>query len=85
MVDGPEIALSALEKLRGEPGLKNYFLLPAVRADFLRRLGRTAEAATCYEEALTCPCSEPERRFLIRRIEGLKSRLSLQAQRSGQG
>jgi RNA polymerase sigma-70 factor (ECF subfamily) len=73
MVDGPEAALVSLDKLSAEPGLKNYYLLPAVRADFLRRLGRTAEAAACYQKALTYPCSEPERRFLVRRIDGLKT------------
>ena len=73
MVDGPEAALASLDELSGGAALKNYRLLPAVRADFLRRLGRTAEAAACYEEALTYPCTEPERRFLLRRIEGLKT------------
>ena len=51
---------SELDKLRTED-------------DFLRRLGRTAEAAASYQEALTHPCSEPERRFLLRRIDGLKT------------
>ena len=63
MVDGPGAALASLDALAAGPGLKNYRLLPAVRADLLRRLGRTAEAAACYQEALTYPCTEPERRF----------------------
>jgi RNA polymerase sigma-70 factor (ECF subfamily) len=71
MVEGPETALASLEVLSAEPAMKNYYLLPAVRADFLRRLGRDAEAADCYREALTYPCSQPERRFLLRRIDGL--------------
>jgi RNA polymerase sigma-70 factor (ECF subfamily) len=73
MVEGPEIALASLDALSAELGLKNYYLLPAVRADFLRRLGRTAEAVVCYQEALTYPCSEPERRFLVRRIDSLQA------------
>jgi RNA polymerase sigma-70 factor (ECF subfamily) len=73
MVAGPEGALASLDELSAESGLKNYYLLPAVRADFLRRLGRTEEAAACYQEALTYPCSEPERRFLVRRINDLKT------------
>jgi RNA polymerase sigma-70 factor (ECF subfamily) len=73
MVEGPETALASLEALSLEPALRNYYLLPAVRADFLRRLGRRAEAAACYQEALTYPCTEPERRFLLRRIDGLMS------------
>jgi RNA polymerase sigma-70 factor (ECF subfamily) len=72
MVDGPEAALAALDELTTEPAMKNYYLLPAVRADFLRRLGRTAEAAACYQEALTNPCTEPERRFLLGRIDSMK-------------
>jgi RNA polymerase sigma-70 factor (ECF subfamily) len=71
MVEGPEPALASLEALSAEPALSNYYLLPAVRADFLRRLGRNAEAAAGYQEALNYPCSEPERRFLLRRIDAL--------------
>jgi RNA polymerase sigma-70 factor (ECF subfamily) len=73
MVEGPECALASLDELSAEPGMKNYYLLPAVRADFLRRLGRDGEAEACYREALTYPCTEPERRYLLRRIEGLKA------------
>jgi RNA polymerase sigma-70 factor (ECF subfamily) len=71
MVEGPQAALASLEELSAEPALRNYHLLPAVRADFLRRLGRTAEAAACYREALTHTCTEPERRFLLRRLDDL--------------
>jgi RNA polymerase sigma-70 factor (ECF subfamily) len=71
MLEGPGTALASLEKLSTEAAMKNYYLLPAVRADFLRRLGRSAEAAACYNEALGYPCSEPERRFLLKRIDGL--------------
>jgi RNA polymerase sigma-70 factor (ECF subfamily) len=71
MVEGPGAALASLGALSTEPALKNYHLLPAVRADFLRRLGRNAEAAACYQEALVHPCTEPERRFLLRRLEAL--------------
>jgi RNA polymerase sigma-70 factor (ECF subfamily) len=73
MVEGPKRALAALDRLSREPAMKNYYLLPAVRADFLRRLGRTAEAAACYQEALAFPCSEPERRFLLRRLEEMRA------------
>ncbi len=73
MVEGSEVALASLDELGAEPAMKNYYLLPAVRADFLRRLGRGAEAAACYREALACPCTEPERRYLLGRIEELKT------------
>src|SRR5262249_1855591 len=39
MVEGPHIALALLDELSAEPAMKTYYLLPAVRADFLRRLG----------------------------------------------
>jgi RNA polymerase sigma-70 factor (ECF subfamily) len=68
MVSGPESALASLAALGKEPAMKNYYLLPAVRADFLRRLGRDADAAASYREALSYPCTEPERRFLLRRV-----------------
>jgi RNA polymerase sigma-70 factor (ECF subfamily) len=73
MVQGPQAALASLDALSAEPAMKNYYLLPAVRADFLRRLGRGDEAAACYREALAYPCTEPERRYLLQRIEGLKA------------
>jgi RNA polymerase sigma-70 factor (ECF subfamily) len=71
MVEGPAIALISLDKLSSDPAMRNYYLFPAVRADLLRRLGRGAEAVLCYEDALSHSCSEPERRYLSRRIEEL--------------
>jgi RNA polymerase sigma-70 factor (ECF subfamily) len=71
MVHGPEPGLASLETLSADPAMKSYYLYPAVRADFLRRLGRNAEAAVCYRQALTRPCTEPERRFLQGRLEML--------------
>jgi RNA polymerase sigma-70 factor (ECF subfamily) len=71
IVEGPAKALASLDELSSERFTKNYYLLPAVQADLLRRLGRNSEAAAFYREALTHPCTEPERRFLLRRIETL--------------
>jgi RNA polymerase sigma-70 factor (ECF subfamily) len=71
MVEGPEAALRSIEPLSTDPALKNYYLLPAVQADFQRRLGRHPEAAACYRQALTCPCTEPERRFLLNRLRSI--------------
>ncbi|HEV3164054.1 MAG TPA: sigma-70 family RNA polymerase sigma factor [Isosphaeraceae bacterium] len=71
MVKGPEAALQSLEEWNADPAMKSYYLLPAVRADLLRRLGRTAQAADCYRQALSYPCTEPERRFLLRRLQSL--------------
>jgi RNA polymerase sigma-70 factor (ECF subfamily) len=46
--------------------------LYAARADLLRRLGRTEEAAEWYERALALEQSAPERRFLERRLAELR-------------
>lgn len=48
--------------------LPGYHLLPAARADLLRRLGRNAEAAAAYREALALVTNEAERRFLEGRL-----------------
>ncbi len=62
--DGPQAGLEAIEGL----DLKSYAYLHSTRADFLRRLGRSAEARTAYERALELAHSEADRRFLIRRL-----------------
>jgi RNA polymerase sigma factor (sigma-70 family) len=69
MASGPDAGLSALAAIENDRSLANYYLLPAVRADMLVRLGRFEEAAANYRRALELPCSEPERRFLARRLE----------------
>ncbi|MGH3657790.1 MAG: RNA polymerase sigma factor [Micromonosporaceae bacterium] len=66
-VDGPEIALRLMDGL----GLDSYHLFHAVRADLLRRLGRTGEAAQAYDAAIDRTDNAPERDFLRRRREGL--------------
>jgi RNA polymerase sigma-70 factor (ECF subfamily) len=67
--DGPEAGLAALAPLLDEPALGTYAYLSAARADFLRRLGRWAQAATSYEEALALTDNDVERDFLARRLE----------------
>jgi RNA polymerase sigma-70 factor (ECF subfamily) len=64
MADGLEQGLAALETIH----LPGYHLLPAARADLLRRLGRPAEAAAAYREALALVTNDAERRFLTRRL-----------------
>jgi len=68
MADGPEVGLRVLDDLATGP-LAGYHLLPATRADFLRRLGRSAEAAQAYREAIQLASTDAERRFLRRRLE----------------
>jgi RNA polymerase sigma-70 factor (ECF subfamily) len=66
MAAGPAAGLEALEPLRAE--LDGYHLWHAARADLLRRMGRRADAADGYRRALAHVGSEPERRFLVRRL-----------------
>ena len=66
--DGPEAGLYALAQLDRDARLATYHLLPAARADFLRRAGRSEEAATAYRQALGLVQIQAERRFLQRRL-----------------
>jgi RNA polymerase sigma-70 factor (ECF subfamily) len=72
MVDGPARALDLLDALAARRSLEGYHLLPAVRADVLRRLGRRAEACAAYHAALALAKLEPERRLLRRRLAELE-------------
>jgi RNA polymerase sigma-70 factor (ECF subfamily) len=69
MRDGPEAGLRLVEALAADERLRGYHLLPAARADLLRRMGRRAEAAQAYREALALVGNEPERAFLRRRLD----------------
>ncbi|OZM83830.1 RNA polymerase sigma factor [Pseudonocardia sp. MH-G8] len=68
MRDGAAAGLVLLDALSADERLCAYHLLPAARADLLRRLGRRAEAAVAYRQALALVGNEPERAFLRRRI-----------------
>jgi RNA polymerase sigma-70 factor (ECF subfamily) len=70
MRDGPEAGLAALDTLDGE-ALRGYHPLPAARADLLRRLGRTTEAAASYQAALDLASNERERAFLRKKLTEL--------------
>ena len=69
--EGSEAGLRAIEAIDGRPELDTYHYFHAARADLLRRLDRTAEARAAYERALELAHSEPERRFLARRVADL--------------
>jgi len=71
MAHGPAPGLVLIDELQAE--LSGYHLWHAARADLLRRLGRTVEAAAAYREALVHVGSAPERRFLERRLAELAS------------
>ena len=68
---GPAAGLAALDELAAEPQLAGYGYLPAARADFLRTLGRVAEARQAYEEALSLTENQVEREFLAARLAEL--------------
>ena len=63
MVDGPARALDLIDALEARGGLKGYELLPAVRADLLRRLGRRDAARAAYLQATAATQLEPLRRL----------------------
>ncbi|MCA8962036.1 MAG: RNA polymerase sigma factor [Planctomycetes bacterium] len=66
MRDGIEAGLELTDPLLDV--LSDYHLLHATRGDFLRRVGRTAEARAAYARALSLTDQDPERRFLSKRL-----------------
>ncbi|MFI5041243.1 MAG: RNA polymerase sigma factor [Acidimicrobiales bacterium] len=71
MSEGPETGLVLVDALAASGALAGYHLLPATRADLLRRLARHDEATAAYHEALALTSSEAERRYLARRLREL--------------
>ena len=67
-VDGAAAGLAALGPLDNDPMLRHYHLLMSVRGQLLLGVGRRAEARAAFEAALACDCSDPERRFLERKL-----------------
>jgi RNA polymerase sigma factor (sigma-70 family) len=67
MAFGPEAALQIVDALSAEPSLSGYHLLPSVRADFLAKLGRNAEARAELERAAQLTRNERERELLRNR------------------
>jgi RNA polymerase sigma-70 factor (ECF subfamily) len=73
MVDGPARALLLIDALEARGGLKGYEMLPAVRADLLRRLGRRDAAREAYLAATEATELKPLRRLYARRLAALES------------
>lgn len=71
MVDGPARALALVDALQARGGLNGYELMPAVRADLLRRLGRHDAAREAYLAATAATQLEPLRRLYARRLAEL--------------
>jgi RNA polymerase sigma-70 factor, ECF subfamily len=74
MAEGPAAGLRLLDELVAADVLPRYHLLPAARADLLRRLERWQEAADAYGDALALVGNDAERRFLERRLQEVLSK-----------
>ena len=74
MVAGPAAGLAALAEVERHRALAGYYLLPATRGELLRRAGDTDGAAAAFRRALALECTEPERRFLERKLAACVSR-----------
>jgi RNA polymerase sigma-70 factor (ECF subfamily) len=68
MANGPAAGLALVEQIERSGALADYHLLPATRADLLRRLGRSEQARLAYRRALELAPTDAERRFLERRL-----------------
>jgi RNA polymerase sigma-70 factor (ECF subfamily) len=68
MADGLERGLELIDRLDGRPELARYHLLPAARADLLRRMGRRQDAAAAYRIALGLVTNQAERSYLEGRL-----------------
>jgi RNA polymerase sigma-70 factor, ECF subfamily len=68
MVAGPAAALADVELLEQDSRLTGYQYLPAIKADLLSRLGRTAEADDAYRQAFALAANDAERAFLAEQI-----------------
>jgi RNA polymerase sigma-70 factor (ECF subfamily) len=73
MVNGPQPALTIVDRLAASSDLDSYNLLHAARADLLRRLGSATEAAKSYRRALELVTNDSERRFLERRLREVQA------------
>jgi RNA polymerase sigma factor (sigma-70 family) len=73
MAVGPQAGLNLVDALVAEPLLKGYHLLPAVRGDFLFKLGRHAEARGEFERAASLCQNERERGLLLERAAACRA------------
>jgi predicted RNA polymerase sigma factor len=71
MAFGPAAGLEVVDAIAGAKALAGYHLLPAVRGDFLAKLGRTDEARRELERAATLTQNARERELLLARAASL--------------
>jgi RNA polymerase sigma-70 factor, ECF subfamily len=74
MAFGPAAGLELVDALTSEPSLENYHLLPSVRGDLLKKLGRTDEARAEFERAASLTRNTRERELLIGRARACAAR-----------
>jgi predicted RNA polymerase sigma factor len=67
MASGPQAGLELIDSLTTEPSLQTYHLLPSVRGDLLKKLGRMDEARSEFERAASLTRNERERNLLLER------------------
>ena len=72
-VHGAKASLLALAPLEKNSALRRSHLLHAVRGRVLAELGRDAEAEAAFSAALGCDCTQPEKRFLLKHLEMVRS------------
>jgi RNA polymerase sigma-70 factor (ECF subfamily) len=72
MRDGPAAGLLLIDDILARGELEDYYLLHAARADLCRRLNKTAEARSAYQQALSLARQQPARRFFLRRLDDLQ-------------
>jgi len=77
MAFGPAAGLELVDALRAEPSLRSYHLLPSVRGDLLRKLGRFAEASAEFEHAAGLTQNVRERALLVERAAACARRVQL--------
>jgi RNA polymerase sigma factor (sigma-70 family) len=74
MASGPAAGLELVDALKTEPSLKSYHLLPSVRGDLLKKLGRFDEACAEFERAAALTRNERERTLLLERAAACADR-----------
>jgi RNA polymerase sigma factor (sigma-70 family) len=79
MAEGPQAALTVVDRLAGEPALKNYHLLPTVRGDLLHKLGRYQEACAAFQAAAALTANNREHDLLKRRAAESASAAALRS------
>ncbi len=69
MVEGPEAGIAALDKIKSLPPMKSYYLLPSTYGEFYLQMGDCGKALEYYQHALELVGTEPERRFLLKKMK----------------